>query len=442
MAKTLTINGHLVRSVTLAGANVKAIGDGVNTLWEQAQPDYFYFEDRSGEANAISITKTGDIEEWLVLEYSTDKSTWTTWDFSQTIALPANGKVYLRGNNQKFSVSGNNYHNFGSTGNVYAGGSVISLFNKNVPQIIDSNATMFGFMFFGMTTLVGVDTNLFSGINYGSSGSWRDTTNMFYKTFSGCSSLVTPPDLSGLGYAKGSTFRETFGNCDLLESAAPMNVTEIDTSSANQFRTMYYHCFALTDASPLRIGFSTSVQYTFYQMFPDDRILATAPDLTSITTLGNQSMRLMFYNCKPLDVVKIGISAWGDFEDSTAADYNATYQWLSGVHSTGVFCKNSTLPVTRGVNYIPNNWSIADLNGKLYAPVITNNNGTITIAEAEGGDSCQIWYTTDGTTPTTNSTLYTQPFAVAAGTTVKAIAHYNGQSAALVTDSDVTTYTV
>jgi hypothetical protein len=150
----------------------------------------------------------------------------------------------------------------------------------------------------------------------------------------------------------------------------------------------------------------------------------------SIATPTDEMFDGMFYNCSNIDYINIEFSAWDGATDFTK-------NWVTNVHSTGVFCKNTTLPVTRGASNIPTLWSIADLNGKLYAPVITNNSGTITIAEAEGGASCQIYYTTDGSTPTTNSTLYTAPFTVSAGVTVKAIAHYSGQSASYVAHSDV-----
>ena len=249
---SITINSKNPKAITIGGKAVKSLSINGDVVWRN-EPDYFYFEDRSGAANTISMGSVyaGTTDEWLALEYSTDKETWTSWDFTQSISLAANSKVYFRGNNTKFSVSSGSYHYFESTGDVYAGGSVISLFDKTVPQTKTSNATMFGFMFKDMTHLVGVDTNLFAGIDYGTSGSWRDTTNMFYGTFSGCSSLVTPPDLSGLHYAKGSTFRETFNQCRSLTTAASMNITEIDTSKSNHFRSMYWQCYALTDASPM-----------------------------------------------------------------------------------------------------------------------------------------------------------------------------------------------
>ena len=411
MPKTLYINGRAVKAVAVNGQNVKAIGDGVNTLWEQAQPNYFYFEDRSGEANAISIIKTGDTAEWLALEYSTDKETWTTWDFSQTLTLPANGKVYLKGNNTYgFGKDNSNYHTFTCTGNYALGGDLFSIMDDS----LDTYPTRFGSRAFnGSTTLVDISQLVF--------GNRKMVGLVFTWMFQNCTSLTSLPNEIGVSYPSGTD----------LSSATSHFLQMFQTSPISNYPT-FPNITAIGKSGMYRIALTTT-------QIPNTSLKYL--NLSNITTLYNSALYLSFGHCQSLEVVKLGISTWPNFADSTASDYNATYQWLVDVHSTGVFCKNSTLPVTRGDNYIPNNWSIADLNGKLYAPVITENGGTITIAEAEGGASCQIYYTTDGTTPTTNSTLYTQPFAVAAGTTVKAIAHYNGQSAALVTDSDVTEYT-
>lgn len=372
MSSTLTIGGKTVQDITIGAKQVQSIYDNTNQvlLWEKPAPNYFYFEDRSGEANSISIGSVyaGTTEEWLALEYSTDKNTWTTWDFSQTLTLPANGRVYLRGNNVKFSVSSGSYHYFGSTGNVYTGGSVRSLFNKQVPSTITSNATMFGFMFFGMTTLVGVDTNLFAGINYGSSGSWRDTTNMFYRTFSGCSSLVTPPDLSGLGYAKDNTFRETFNQCTSLITTAPLNIIETKPNAKYTFRSMYFQCYALVDASPMRVSCSNTNEQLFYQTFMGDRNLVTPPDLTSVTTLGNQSLCKCFYSCTSLTSIKVGFTQWGS-ETSTDPNYRSTYQWTYNINTNGTFHCPVSLPQTKNSSdnttssdFIPYNWVVSDIN--------------------------------------------------------------------------------
>ncbi len=381
----ITINSKTPETIFIGNKEVQTISILDDIVWSKAiAREYFYFEDRSGAANTIGMAKVGDQTEWLALEYSTDKETWTSWDFSQSISLAANGKVYLRGNNTKFSISSGNYHYFESIGDVYAGGSVISLFDKTLPQTKNSAATMFGFMFNNMTHLVGVDTNLFAGIYYGTTGNWRDTTNMFYRTFSGCSSLVTPPDLSGLHHAKGSTFRETFNACSSLTSAALMNVTEIDTSTTNQFRSMYWRCTALTDASPMHVTFDTTGQYTFYQMFQGCTSLVEAPDLSSITTVGDQSMYRMFYNCTsltaPPDFSVVSTVGTGSFSEcfygcsSLAVAYTPNIStwdttvfnnWLYGVAASGTLeAANSALSSlipTNSASGCPSGWTVVNL---------------------------------------------------------------------------------
>ena len=408
----MRIDGQTVKGASINGSDIKEIRNATTqtVLWRKPAPNYFYFEDRSGAANSISITKTGDQAEWLSLEYSTDKQTWSTWDFSQTLTIPANGKVYLRGDNATygFGFNSNNYHTFNCTGNYAVGGDVWSIMDGSATYI---RSRFMHRTFQYSTTLVDCSQLLIPNMP-------MDTV-AFTWAFASCPNLVSVMESipvtywSGAGSNANSEFYQMF-----KENARQTNIPTLPNI------TVLHHDSMRNILSFGSTPYNQALEYV---------------DLSNIETVYTQGLDYAFYNCEALEVVKIGISAWGEFEDSTSAYYNNTHFWLGHTHSTGVFCKNATLPVMRGANYIPNNWSIADLNGKLYAPVIAFvDNNTIIITEAEGGASCQIFYTVDGTTPTpTNGTLYTQPFTVGSGVTVKAITHYNGVRADLITDSDV-----
>lgn len=69
-------------------------------------------------------------------------------------------------------------------------------------------------------------------------------------------------------------------------------------------------------------------------------------------------------------------------------------------------------------------------------PVITEENGLVTIVAGDGGADA-IYYTTDGNAPTTESTKYTAPFTVDKTCTVKAIAQ-KGSAVSAVAALDVT----
>lgn len=571
MPKTLYINGRAVKAVAVNGQNVKAIGDGVNTLWEQAQTDYFYIENLADSANTVTLPKTGSEREWVRLEYSLDKTNWDDYDLETGVSVPVGGKLYLRGNNNKLAYDPTNCHTFVSTGNIGAGGKAISLLSADLSANTVGNRA-FQCLFMGNTNLIRTSTTLFDGIVTTGTYSFNQvfsgctnlqnvcafanittaTANLFTQTylnctsittasaflpnttsatgagafaecFKGCTSLTTPPSFANLVASSASNlFSAMFQGCTALTTTPSLTIY---VSGANMCQNMFQGCTALEDARNLTLSATTLWPKQYYSMFyncSNLRYLPTFP--TTAITLNTSSMENMFGNASITNTayltvptitfgqpasgaakgayqmfLKSGLTNGSNITINCTADPNnnfarftqmcthmhasphfnfdvlttwdalrnlvnqtnnvdliygnvpqmgaMTNQWTYSVYSTGVFCKNSTLVVTRNTqdaveadcDYIPYAWSIADLNGKLYAPVITENNGTITIMEAEGGQSCQLYYTTDGTTPTTNSTLYTQPFIISSGDVVKAIAHYAGASAALVTDSDVST---
>lgn len=80
----------------------------------------------------------------------------------------------------------------------------------------------------------------------------------------------------------------------------------------------------------------------------------------------------------------------------------------------------SKILIIKGADFSANAVDFVPING----PIISISDvGRVTIEDSE---ATAIYYTTDGSTPTTSSTQYSSAFTVTNGTTVKAISVYTG----------------
>ncbi|HXR03333.1 MAG TPA: chitobiase/beta-hexosaminidase C-terminal domain-containing protein, partial [Verrucomicrobiae bacterium] len=100
--------------------------------------------------------------------------------------------------------------------------------------------------------------------------------------------------------------------------------------------------------------------------------------------------------------------------------------------STGPGVKMTTPTVAGGKVYVGAQYTISvyGLAAFLTPPVISPNGGVFTnsvsVTISNTAPGAAVYYTTDGTAPTTNSALYAGPFVVSTTTTVQAVAAENG----------------
>lgn len=317
----IVINGNNIKAVSLNGQSVTKITEGGVVLWDKmTHIDYLCFTDASGSSNTLTLTNNNGLASPITLEYSTDKVNWTTWTESnnvRTYTIPANGKVYLRGDNATFnSKTDANTYRFSSSGNINASGDLTTLLNKFATETLPEGA--FNMLFNGMTTLKSVPkliattlgekcyANLFfgcTGLTDASSIS-IGVTNLplgaFASMFYNCSNLTTPPTFTSSPLTITlNTFANMFYGCTSLTTAPSFTISAINGTGA--CHSMFKGCTSLTSASNITLNATTIPNSAYEQMFNECSALVSAPTITSSAlTIGDRGLQQLFRNCTSL----------------------------------------------------------------------------------------------------------------------------------------------
>jgi len=291
-----TLDFSQIIAAKLNGDTVVRITDTVNTLWElqPAFTDYLSFTDTSGAANRFALSRVGAASSLpdVSIEYSFDKTNWQTWveeNATRTLTIPANGTVYLRGNNQSFNISSDdNRYTFGSSGNVAAGGDVMSLVSADGTATALPNHFCRG-MFKGMTTLAKAPK--IGATTYG--------TAACRGMFDGCTNLsdVSLIDFSSVTIGN-SSFYWMFRNT-AITAAPPLTVTSTQNTCCYG---MFTGCSSMTTAANVHLNAVTLLNYSYGEMFRGCSSLVTPPSFTqsAINANGVQCLSSMFQECTSL----------------------------------------------------------------------------------------------------------------------------------------------
>ena len=258
-----------------------------NNLEVAPPPSYLTFS----SPNSFMLKVYDTTKHWDgTLEYSTDTSTWSTWDGTTTLSSATSGSknvLYLRGTGNTLITGDNVNHRWLLTGSDIACiGNIENLLDY---ATVESGAhpTMakhcYYSMFYGCTALTQAPALPATTLAIGCYGS------MFY----GCTSLTQAPELPATTLMI-SCYSNMFQGCTSLTQAPALPAT---TLTGYCYFSMFQGCTALTQAPALP---ATRLMPNCYRsMFSGCTSLTQAPALPA-TTLDNYCYSQMFQGCTSL----------------------------------------------------------------------------------------------------------------------------------------------
>lgn len=209
------------------------------------------------------------------LEYSTDTTTWNTFDTTTNISLNKSDKVYVRG---ILSADNTNskYTKFKMIGKIAASGNCNAIWNYE-----DLNAPLKKYCGYCM----------FNGCNSLTTAPELPAMTLadycYYSMFSGCTSLTTAPELPATELAN-NCYANMFYGCTRLTKAPELSAT---TLADYCYASMFYSCTSLSHITCLATDISaTNCTYKWISSnsgkpgVSSTGIFIKHPDMTTWTT--------------------------------------------------------------------------------------------------------------------------------------------------------------
>ena len=313
LAALFTDIADAIREKTGATATIVA-DDFPNVIRNVLQvKTYLTFSSPSSFTLAVNDTT----KHWDgTLEYSTDMSTWSTWDGTTTLSSATSGSdnvLYLRGTGNTVITGNNNSYKWVLTGSdIACTGNIENLLDYATVES-GNHPTManycYQYMFRDCTSLTRAPalsattlstycySNMFQGCTGLTQAPALPATTLaddcYNDMFYGCSSLTQAPALPATTL-KNYCYQAMFRGCTGLTQAPALPATTLADYCYND---MFYSCTGLTQAPALPA--TTLKNYCYQAMFYSCTSLTQVPALPA-TTLKNYCYRYMFQNCTSL----------------------------------------------------------------------------------------------------------------------------------------------
>lgn len=254
--------------------------------------------------------------------------------------------------------------------------------------------------------------------------------------------VITPSIADTLAYATGFERSEGY----TISSQYNNLVENLNGPSDYQWGIVYG-----TAATSGAISDSASLQMRWYKNNPDNiGTSRTTFDITHATRITFKAKSTNGLNV----LVSYSIDGGNSYIDSLFTLSNNVRDYELVVSETAEFdnvrfkftiALPETAPTSNSNLYIDNVniYNFPSLISQTVEMPVISPNGGFTFEPTEVSISCEtegatIYYTTDGTTPDENATLYENPFNVSANTTVKAIAYKTGFTASNIATATYT----
>lgn len=219
--------------------------------------------------NSFTLAVGDATKHWDgTLEYSTDASTWSTWDGTTTLSSATSGSdnvLYLRG-----------------TGN-----TKISGYDEDTEEYIPWKIN---------GTDVRCDGNIETLLDYATVEAGEHpmmAEECFGGLFMGCTALITPPELPAATLTD-FCYECIFQDCTSLTQSPALPATTLAHAC---YYSMFKDCTSLAQAPALPA--TTLANFCYKRMFSGCTSLTQAPALP-VTTLANECYSYMFERCTSL----------------------------------------------------------------------------------------------------------------------------------------------
>ena len=380
--------------IRLGSRTITALYYGSTLLWplkRDYSKEYLTIEavDNSVLVEFIGHTTSG-MSVSKDIQYSKDKSSWTTVSFGPPENIPGVGltkgeKLYLRGNNTTYSDYSDDDNNqfyhcniriTGDNSNAKLYGNIMSLLYADnfANQTTLHNRCTFGSLFSSSTALTDASNLILPATTL--------SEHCYESMFGYCSSLTAIPKLPATTLSSWC-YRSMFQNCtSLIESIQELPATTLaeecyaymfgectslrltpDLPATTLAPSCYLYMFSNTDitAGP-ELPATTLAEKCYGYMFNNCKSLITAPELPATTFVLN-CYAYMFKGCYLLTYIKcLGYTSGentGDY-DKPITEYAGA--WVDGVGSYGTFIKNPNMTWPTGISGIPDTWKVEDAN--------------------------------------------------------------------------------